>query len=137
MTTTSASRTVPPRTRARGMRPSGAVPVGRRLLFADRRRSLPWASLAIIVSYPLVWTTYTMVRGERVANPDGSTPWWYPYGFLDPHTAGYGSAFSYIGGILVAFVLLGVAIIGIGRVRARHSSRGGASKPPRFGRLAV
>ena len=39
MTTTSASRTAPPRTRARGMRPSGAVPVGRRLLFADRRRA--------------------------------------------------------------------------------------------------
>src|SRR3546814_3079775 len=39
MTTTTASRTVPPRTRARGMRPSGAVPAGRRLLFADRRRA--------------------------------------------------------------------------------------------------
>ena len=91
------------------------------LLFAARRRGLPWWSLAVIVSYPLVWTVYTMSRGERVPNPDGSTPWWYPYGFLDPHTAGYGSAFTYIGGILLAFVLLGVAIIGIGRARERHA----------------
>lgn len=91
------------------------------LLFAGRRRGLQWWSLAVIVSYPLVWTVYTMSRGERVPNPDGSTPWWYPYGFLDPHTAGYGSAFTYIGGILLAFVLLGVAIIGIGRSRERHA----------------
>ena len=105
------------------------------LLFAGRRRGLPWSSLAVIVSYPLVWTTYTMFRGERVANPDGSTPWWYPYGFLDPHTAGYGSAFTYIGGILFAFVLLGIAIIGIGRARERHSSRHDASTRPRIGGL--
>jgi hypothetical protein len=91
------------------------------LLFAGRRRGLPWWSLAVIVSYPLVWTAYTMSRGERVPNPDGSTPWWYPYGFLDPHVAGYGSAFGYIGGILFAFVLLGIAIIGIGRSRERHA----------------
>ncbi|MFE5672737.1 Pr6Pr family membrane protein [Agromyces sp. NPDC056523] len=107
------------------------------LLFADRRRGLPWSSLLVIVSYPLAWTIYTMIRGERVANPDGTAPWWYPYGFLDPHLAGYGSAFSYIGGILVAFVLLGVAIIGIGRARERHASHHDAPPPPRIGRLAV
>ncbi|HET8895825.1 MAG TPA: Pr6Pr family membrane protein [Protaetiibacter sp.] len=98
------------------------------LLFADRRRGLPWTSLAVILSYPLVWTIYTMSRGERVAHPDGSTPWWYPYGFLDPHVAGYGSAFKYIGGILFALALLGTAIIGIGRVRERRAARRDAQK---------
>lgn len=107
------------------------------LLFAGRRRGLPWSSLAVIVSYPLVWTAYTMVRGERVVNPDGSTPWWYPYGFLDPHIAGYGSAFTYIGGILCAFMLLGVAIIGIGRARERHAARHDVSRRPRIGGLPV
>jgi hypothetical protein len=106
------------------------------LLFADRVRGLPWSSLVVILSYPLVWTTYTMIRGDRVPNPDGSTPWWYPYGFLDPHTAGYGSAFMYIGGILSAFVLLGIAVIGIGRVRARHASVHDVP-PPRIGPVAV
>ena len=72
---------------------------------------------------------------ERVVNPDGSTPWWYPYGFLDPHTAGYASAFTYIGGILFAFVLLGIAIIGIGRARERRTSRHDASTRPRIGGL--
>ncbi|GAA2043045.1 hypothetical protein GCM10009819_32010 [Agromyces tropicus] len=108
------------------------------LLFADRRRALPWSSLLVIIGYPLVWTTYTMIRGERVVAPDGSAPWWYPYGFLDPHTAGYGSAFAYIGGILVAFVLLGIAIIGIGRVRARHAAPDDTSTPPPpMSRLAI
>lgn len=106
------------------------------LLFAGSRRGLPWWSLGVIVSYPLVWTVYTMSRGERVPNPDGSTPWWYPYGFLDPHTAGYGSAFTYIGGILLAFVLLGVAIIGIGRARERHAATDQEAARQRIGAVA-
>lgn len=107
------------------------------LLFAGQRRGLPWSSLAIIVTYPLAWTIYTMVRGERVVNPDGSTSWWYPYGFLDPHIAGYGSAFTNIGGILFAFLLLGAAIIGIGRARERHAARHDASTRPRIGGLPL
>lgn len=107
------------------------------LLFATRRRGLPWRSLAVIVSYPLVWTTYTMIRGELVPNPDGSAPWWYPYGFLDPHVAGYDSALSYIGGILFAFVLLGIAIIGIGRSRERHAATSDGATRRRIGALAA
>jgi hypothetical protein len=91
------------------------------LLLADRVRGLPWSTLALILSYPLVWTAYTLIRGDRVPNPDGSAPWWYPYGFLDPNTAGYASVFAYIGGILVALLVLGAAIIGIGRVRERRA----------------
>lgn len=107
------------------------------LLFATRRRGLPWRSLAVIVSYPIVWTTYTMIRGELVPNPDGSAPWWYPYGFLDPHVAGYDSAFSYIGGILFAFVLLGIAVIGIGRSRERHAAAHDGAMRRRLGVLTA
>ena len=98
------------------------------LLFAPRRRGLPWWSLAVIVGYPLVWTVYTMVRGELVANPDGSTSWWYPYPFLDPHSAGYGSAFTYIGAMLVAFVAIGAVIIAIGRI-VRSEQRSAQERP--------
>ena len=97
------------------------------LLFAPRRRGLPWWSLATFLGYPIVWIVYTMVRGLRVANPDGSTAWWYPYPFLDPHNAGYGSAFTYIAVMLVAFVAIGAVIIAIGRYREKRAAvRGGA-----------
>lgn len=106
------------------------------LLLAPRRRGLPWWSLAVIVGYPLAWTAYTMIRGELVGNPDGSTAWWYPYPFLDPHGAGgYGSALTYIGAILGAFIVIGVGIIMIGHYREkRAATRAGAA--PTAGRLA-
>ncbi|MBW9092542.1 Pr6Pr family membrane protein [Microbacterium jejuense] len=97
------------------------------LLFAPRRRGLPWWSLAVFVGYPLAWTGYTMIRGERVANPDGTTPWWYPYPFLDPHGAGgYSAAFAYIGAIMAAFLAIGTIIIVIGRYRDRRATRQGS-----------
>ncbi|MFC8681807.1 Pr6Pr family membrane protein [Microbacterium ureisolvens] len=106
------------------------------LLLASRRRALPWWSLGVLVGYPLAWTTYTMVRGERVGNPDGTTPWWYPYPFLDPHGAGgYPSAFLYIGAILVGFLAIGTMIILIGRYRERRALRHRA--PAAHGPLAV
>jgi len=106
------------------------------LLLAPRRRGLPWWSLGVIVGYPLAWTAYTMIRGELVANPDGTTPWWYPYPFLDPHGAGgYSTALTYIGAILGAFVVIGVAMIMIGRYRERRAVTR-ASAAPTAGRLA-
>ena len=99
------------------------------LLLAPRRRGLPWRSIVVFVVYPIGWVVYTMVRGLRVSNPDGSTSWWYPYPFLDPHGAGgYPSAFAYIGAMMVAFLAIGAAIIAIGRYRERRASvRGGAA----------
>ncbi|WP_243075987.1 Pr6Pr family membrane protein [Microbacterium sp. SS28] len=101
------------------------------LLLAPRRRGLPWWSLGVIVGYPLVWITYTMVRGEIVANPDGSTPWWYPYPFLDPHGAGgYGSVFAYIGAIFAGFLAIGAMIVATGRYRERRAARRSAVHAP-------
>ncbi|WP_157535763.1 Pr6Pr family membrane protein [Microbacterium sp. Root166] len=94
------------------------------LLFATRRRGLPWWSLAVLAAYPLLWLLHTMVRGEFVADPFGSTPWWYPYPFLDPHGAGgWGSALMYIAAIFVAFVGIGAAVIATGRYRERRAAR--------------
>ena len=44
------------------------------LLFATRRRGLPWKTLFVIVGYPLAWITYTMIRGELTPDPSGSNP---------------------------------------------------------------
>ncbi|MCW3492954.1 Pr6Pr family membrane protein [Microbacterium sp. SSM24] len=94
------------------------------LLFARRRRGLPWWSLPVLTVYPLTWLLYTMVRGELVVDPSGAAAWWYPYPFLDPHGAGgWGSVLIYIGGIFAAFVAIGAGIIAIGRYRERRAMR--------------
>ena len=60
--------------------------------------------------------------------PMAATAWWYPYPFLDPHNAGYGSAFTYIGVMLVGFLAIGAIIIAIGRYREKRAAvRGGAA----------
>jgi hypothetical protein len=106
------------------------------LLLAPRRRGLPWWSLGVLVGYPVVWATYTMVRGERVANPDGTTPWWYPYPFLDPHIAGgYRSPLLYIAVMMAAFLAIGAAIIAVGRYREKRAARHGAA--PAAGALMI
>jgi hypothetical protein len=98
------------------------------LLLAPRRRGLPWRTLAVFVVYPLGWTAYTMVRGLRVVNPDGSTEWWYPYPFLDPHNAGgYPSAFAYIAAMTVGFIAIGAIIVAIGRYREKRAATRGAA----------
>jgi len=69
-------------------------------LFAPGRPRLGWRALGVVVSYPLLWLAFTLIRGSV----DG----WYPYPFLDPAT-GWGSVLLYIG-VITGFVV-GVAAL--------------------------
>jgi hypothetical protein len=92
------------------------------VLFAPRRRALPWGALGAIVGFPLLWALYTMVRGPLVPAPDGSTPYWYPYPFLDPHgPAGFATPTIYIGAIAAGFLMVGIGLVLLSRVRARRA----------------
>lgn len=94
------------------------------LLFATRRRGLPWWTLAVLAVYPLTWLGFTMIRGELVTDPAGAADWWYPYPFLDPHGAGgWPSALLYITVIFAAFVAIGAGIVEIDRYRERRAMR--------------
>jgi hypothetical protein len=100
------------------------------LLFAARRRGLPWWTLVVLVGYPLVWIVYTMIRGELTPDPSGTPAWWYPYPFLDPHgEGGWASSFTYIGVLLGALIGIGAIVIAIGRFRENRAARrsGGAA----------
>lgn len=93
------------------------------LLFATRRRGLPWWSLPVMVGYPMLWLSYTMVRGSLTPDPSGRTDWWYPYPFLDPNgEGGWMSVVTYIAVMLVGLVAIGAGVIAIGRHRERRSS---------------
>lgn len=61
--------------------------------------------------YPLVYTAYSLVRGGLVG--------WYPYPFLNPANGGYGSVAAHVAGISAFALLVGVAVVWVGNVRAR------------------
>lgn len=75
------------------------------------RRPLRWSDATLALIFPVVWAVYTLARGEFITDPLTGNPWWYPYGFLNPHIGGYGSVSLYIVGI--AALLAGIAALSI------------------------
>ena len=74
--------------------------------FAPRRRPLRWRVLVLIVSLPIAWIGYTLLRANHVVSPITGDPWWYPYPFLNPHTVagGWGGVIAYSIGIAIALL---------------------------------
>lgn len=60
------------------------------------RPAVPWSALRIALVFPVAWLVYTLVRGALTGI--------YPYPFIDPATAGWGSVIAYILG-LSAFIV--------------------------------
>jgi len=90
------------------------------VLFAPRRRCLGRRAVLIVLVFPIVWVVYTLVRGPLVVNPVDGSPWWYPYPFLDPHSAttgGYGGVIAYVAGIAVAIAIVAAGVVWVGRRR--------------------
>jgi len=83
-------------------------------LFSPGRPALPWKSLRLVVIFPVAWLIYTLMRG---AASSGEI---YPYPFLDPATAGWGSVFAYIVGLTAFLVGIGALAVAYGRARSRH-----------------
>jgi hypothetical protein len=73
-------------------------------LISPGRPALSWRTLRIVMIYPVAWLTYSLLRGA-VSNGI------YPYPFLDPATAGWGSVIAYI--VALSLVLLGLATLAI------------------------
>jgi hypothetical protein len=96
------------------------------VLFAPRRRALPWRTPAIVAVLPILWALYTMIRANVVVGPVTGDPWWYPYPFLDPHLVpgGYLGVAGYIVGIAVVIVGTAAAVTWAGRRRGRIRADG-------------
>jgi len=86
-------------------------------LLAPGRVRLGWKTLWWVVSFPIVWAIYTMIRGPLAYNDVAQKRTWYPYPFLDPSLApeGYVSVAFYV--VLIAAVICGVgaAVIWVSR----------------------
>ncbi|GGF17117.1 Pr6Pr family membrane protein [Subtercola lobariae] len=92
-------------------------------LFAPGRARLNYRRLWAIVSFPIVWVIYTLIRGPLAIDASTGKPW-YPYPFLNPAASanGYVSVSFYV--VLIALVIsaLGVGVIWVSRRAARIST---------------
>lgn len=87
-------------------------------LLTPGRPAVPWSALRIALVFPVAWLVFTLVRGAVTGI--------YPYPFLDPATAGWGSVIAYIVG-LSAFIV-GIVAAAIAFTRFRYG-RGRATRP--------
>ncbi|MDJ1114022.1 Pr6Pr family membrane protein [Microbacterium dauci] len=93
------------------------------LLVAPMRRALRWRAIFVILSFPIAWIVYTLIRGPFVVDPTDGVAFWYPYPFLNPNGVnGWGGVGAYIVGIALAFVAVGALVVWIGRLRARRAA---------------
>jgi hypothetical protein len=73
------------------------------------RTRLEWRKALIWLSFPLVWTVYTLIRGPIVD--------WYPYPFIDPNhpdTDGWGRVFVNSVVIAIGIIALTWVIVAVG-----------------------
>ena len=89
-------------------------------LIAPGKRPLNSKTLWGIVTFPILWAGYTLVRGALVLDPRTGDPW-YPYPFLNPHTSanGYWSVAFYVVLIGVLIGVVGAGVLRLTRVKRR------------------
>ncbi|WP_354569486.1 Pr6Pr family membrane protein [Glaciihabitans sp. UYNi722] len=77
------------------------------------RARAPWRQLWLVISYPIAWLVFTMVRG--------AVSGWYPYPFLEPSgRGGVGSVLVYIVGIAAFIIAIASIAIGLSRIGVRR-----------------
>lgn len=75
-------------------------------LVAPPRAAIAFRPALVWLAYPLIWTTFTLIRGAFEG--------WYPYPFLDPANGGYGVVAIYAVAILLGFLAVTWAIATVG-----------------------
>jgi hypothetical protein len=79
-------------------------------LFVDKR-GLSWKLSLHSFALPAVYLVWTALHGAFTG--------FYPYPFLNVNRIGYEQSLMNVGGLIVAFVCLILALVGIGRVLNR------------------
>jgi hypothetical protein len=93
---------------------------------APGRLRVPWKRLWLVVSFPLAWLAFTMVRGAVTG--------WYPYPFLQPGgPGGITSLLVYVVGIAALIVGIVSLAISVDRLRARRRAGAWPEEPGRVG----
>lgn len=93
-------------------------------LAAPRRPRLPFRTAWLVIVFPIAWAVYTFVRGPLVPDEITGTPYYYPYGFLDPNGRGGWGAVLLLVGLLTLFTLvLGLLAVLAWRIEDRLAAR--------------
>jgi hypothetical protein len=79
------------------------------------KHSLPWRIGITCLGFPAVYVVWTLAHGAATG--------WYPYPFLDVTELGYPQTMANLAGLVLAFLLLELALVAVGRALARLSSR--------------
>ncbi len=77
------------------------------------KASLRWKHALLWLVYPIAYMVYTLVHGAIAA--------WYPYPFVDAAVLGFPRALGNGGLVLLAFFVLGLVVVAIGRLLARRA----------------
>ena len=84
-------------------------------LLAPGRVRVPWSRLWLVISFPLAWLAFTMLRGGITG--------WYPYPFLEPAgPAGIPGVLIYVVGIAAFIIAVASAAIGFARLATGRES---------------
>ena len=84
-----------------------------RWFFFVPKNTFPWRHAPWWLAYPFAYLVYTLVRGRVVGTN--------PYPFLDVTALGYGRVLANTFVLLIAFLGIGLLIIGISRGRSGHA----------------
>ncbi|MHA7306425.1 Pr6Pr family membrane protein [Arthrobacter sp. TMN-49] len=78
-------------------------------VFAPGRVRVGYKKVAVVAIFPIVWLTYTLLRGPFAIDPSFGTAPFYPYPFLNPSTSesGYLSVAIYV--VVIALIICAVA----------------------------
>jgi hypothetical protein len=81
------------------------------LVFTPKGR-LRWIDAAKWLAFPLAYGGWTLIHGYAAD--------WWPYWFVDVSVLGLGKAAAYFAGLLVFFLLVGLAVVTIDRTLGRR-----------------
>jgi hypothetical protein len=79
------------------------------------KSTLRFMDAVIWGAYPTLYLVYALIRGRIIGS--------YPYGFIDVGRIGYEKTLINGVGLLIAFILIGLTLVGMSRIDSRRTSR--------------
>ena len=79
---------------------------------AGSKASIPWVGPLVWSIYPVAYLAYALVRGTLIGS--------YPYPFIDVTILGYEQTLLNASGLLLAYIVLGLLLVALGKTSSRN-----------------